>query len=164
MGARRRVSGLPSADMEPTYASIARLVFGYAERLDAGDIAGMAGLFAGGTLRTVGPDGVTTFTGTDEVYGAFANSVQRYDDGTPATKHVTTNLIVDEAADGESASGRALFTVLQARPDFPLQIVVAGRYTDSFVREQDGWRFADRLIQTDLIGDVSRHLVVEIPQ
>jgi hypothetical protein len=42
--------------------------------------------------------------------------------------------------------------------------LVAGRYTDSFVREQDGWRFADRLIQIDLIGDVSRHLVVEIPQ
>ncbi|MDQ1691127.1 MAG: hypothetical protein QOD87_1235, partial [Pseudonocardiales bacterium] len=63
-----------------------------------------------------------------------------------------------------AATGRALFTVLQARPDFPLQIVVAGRYSDSFVRDSDGWRFADRLIQIDLVGDVSRHLVVDIPQ
>jgi hypothetical protein len=150
--------------MEPTYASIARLVYSYAERLDEGDIAGMAGLFARGTLRTSGPDGILTFTGTDEVYGAFANSVRRFEDGTPATKHVTTNLIVEEADDGYSATGRAVFTVLQARPDFALQIVVAGRYVDSFVRTDGSWSFADRLIQIDLVGDVSRHLVLDIPR
>ncbi|MDQ1718224.1 MAG: hypothetical protein QOE89_2177 [Pseudonocardiales bacterium] len=154
--------------MEPTYAAIARLVYGYAERLDAGDIAGMAAMFSDGTLRTSGPDGIVTFSGAQAVHDAFANSVQRFSDGTPATKHVTTNLIVEEEVGGGgdvvAATGRALFTVLQARPEFPLQIVVAGRYSDSFIRDCDGWRFADRLIQIDLVGDVSRHLVVDIPQ
>lgn len=151
--------------MEPTYASVARLVYGYAERLDAGDF-GMASLFAHATLRTSGPGGTATFSGTQQVHDAFASSVQRFADGTPGTKHVTTNLIVeeDETLPGQpsSATGRALFTVLQARPDFPLQVVVAGRYRDSFVRDRDGWRFADRLVQIDLVGDVSRHLMADI--
>jgi hypothetical protein len=38
-----------------------------------------------------------------------------------------------------------------------LRVVVAGRYFDRFERGPDGWRFADRLFLSDLIGDMSRH-------
>jgi hypothetical protein len=84
------------------------------------------------------------------------------DDGTPATKHVTTNLIVDEHPDGASASARSVFTVLQATPALPLQVILAGTYTDEFVRDERGWRFADRLVRMQLVGDLSEHLVVEL--
>jgi hypothetical protein len=150
------------APAEPIYASVARLVFGYAERLDAGDLRGMAELFASGTLRTTGPDGITAFTGTDEVFGAFDGSVQRFEDGTPATKHVTTNLIVDPGPTGDTASARSYFTVVQARPTLPLQVIIAGSYRDEFVLEDAGWRFADRLIRIELIGDLHAHLTVSV--
>jgi 3-phenylpropionate/cinnamic acid dioxygenase small subunit len=153
----------PSSDSsESTYASVARLVFGYAERLDAGDLRGMANLFAKATLRTSAPDGIVTFTGADEVFGAYDGGVKRFEDGRPGTRHVTTNLIVDADDAAGTASGRSYFTVLQARPGFPLQVIIAGSYRDEFVRDDDGWRFADRLIQIELLGDLREHLVSAI--
>jgi 3-phenylpropionate/cinnamic acid dioxygenase small subunit len=147
--------------VEPTYAAIARLVFTYAERLDAGDLAGMAQLFERATFRSVGPDGISTLTGTEEVFNGFDGSVRR-DDGTPATKHVTTNLIVDEDADGVRATARSVFTVLQATPALPLQVILTGKYVDQFVRDDAGWHFADRLVHIQLVGNVSEHLLVEL--
>jgi len=148
---------------EPTYAAIARLVFGYAERLDAGDLHGMAQLFEQATFRSVTPDGIATMTGTSEIFDGFANSV-RLDDGTPATKHITTNLIVDEDSEGTTATARSVFTVLQATPALPLQVILTGTYSDQFVRDEHGWRFADRLVNIQMIGDISEHLVVELPR
>ena len=147
--------------MEPVYASIARLVFRYADFLDTGDLEGMAGMFDRGTLRTQTPDGVYTFTGAAEVLGAFTGSVLRYENGTLGTRHVTTNLAVDEGDEPGMANARSYFTVLQARPDFPLQVVCAGGYTDRFVLDPEdgrGWRFDDRLIRIELVGDMSRHV------
>jgi 3-phenylpropionate/cinnamic acid dioxygenase small subunit len=149
--------------MEPTYAAIARLVYTYAERLDAGDLTGMASLFEHATFRTGG--GAATLTGSAEVLAAFTASVRLVADGTPGTRHVTTNLIVDEGPDGTTASARSYFTVLQATPTLPLQIVAAGAYRDEFVRDEvvrDGWRFADRMVRIDLVGDVSEHLFVDL--
>jgi 3-phenylpropionate/cinnamic acid dioxygenase small subunit len=149
--------------MEPAYAAIARLVFGYADRLDAGDLAGMAALFDRARLRTATGDGAT-FTGAAEVLAAFDGSVQRFEDGTPSTKHVTTNLIVDADEAAGTASARSYFTVLQSRPDLPLQPIVAGRYEDTFARDGKGrWRFTDRLIIIELVSDISRHLRQQLP-
>ena len=81
-----------------------------------------------------------------------------YDDGTPRTKHITSNLAieVDEAAG--TAVSRSYFTVLQALPDMTLQPIVSGRYEDRFERRDGQWRFVERRVRTDLVGDVSRHL------
>ncbi len=59
---------------------------------------------------------------------------------------------------GSSASGSAYFTVLQAVPGLPLQTIAAGRYEDRFTRDEGGWRFAERRVTVDLVGDVSHHL------
>src|SRR4051794_27626609 len=126
---------------EPTYAAIARLLFTYAERLDAGDLDGVAELFANATFRSTG--GQLVLSGREEIRAAFAASVQ-FHDGTPATQHVTTNLYVDEDAGGVHAIAHSAFTVLQGTATLPLQIVCAGRYRDEFVRADAGWRFADR--------------------
>ena len=88
----------------------------------------------------------------------------RYEDGTPRTKHLTTNVIVEIDDGGASASARSYFTVLQAVPGhLALQPVVAGRYRDRFERAEGGWRFSGRHIVVDLVGDVSQHLRIEIP-
>jgi 3-phenylpropionate/cinnamic acid dioxygenase small subunit len=79
-------------------------------------------------------------------------------EGRPSTKHVITNVTVEVAGDGATAHARSYFTVMQARPDLPLQAIICGRYHDTFARAAGGWRFADRLILPDLIGDLSRHL------
>src|SRR5436305_10103970 len=81
-----------------------------------------------------------------------------YEDGTPRTKHVTTNIAIeiDEAAG--TAVSRSYFTALQALPDLTLQPIVSGRYHDRFERRDGQWRFVQRHVRTDLLGDMSRHL------
>jgi len=48
--------------------------------------------------------------------------------------------------------------LLQALPDLPLQPIVSGRYHDRFERSDGQWRFVERRVRTDLVGDVTRHL------
>jgi 3-phenylpropionate/cinnamic acid dioxygenase small subunit len=79
-------------------------------------------------------------------------------DGSPSTKHVISNVTIEITDDGSAATARSYFTVLQARPDFPLQLIIAGRYQDRFERVDGRWRFADRQIIPDLVGDLSRHM------
>ena len=133
---------------------ITQLVYRYAERMDAGDFAGVAVLFERAVYRAAGgPE----LRGAAELESVLARMVRLYD-GVPATKHVTTNLVVELADDGASASSRSYFTVLQALPDFPLQTIVAGRYHDRFVLDGGAWRFVERVVWMELVGDVSRHL------
>jgi 3-phenylpropionate/cinnamic acid dioxygenase small subunit len=80
------------------------------------------------------------------------------DDGTPRTKHVTTNLAIEVDEEGGTARSRSYFTALQALPDLALQPIVSGRYHDCFERHNGQWRFVERRVRTDLVGDVSRHL------
>ena len=76
-------------------------------------------------------------------------------DGVPRTKHVTTNLVIELS--GDTATTRSYFTVLQAVDGLSLQPIVAGRYHDAFARVGGAWRFTDRLIFMDLVGDLVWH-------
>lgn len=134
--------------------AIERLIFLYAERLDAGDLEGVADLFGRATFRSDQRPDVRR--GRGEILGTFRDSVVLYD-GLPRTKHVTTNLVVDVEPKGEARS-RSCFTVFQACPGLPLQAVIAGRYHDRFRRVAGGWEFADRLVIVDLVGDLRFHL------
>ena len=136
-------------------AAIAALVYEYAERIDAGDLGGVAGLFAEATYR--GAQG-GTYRGRDAVLTVLRQRVILHGDGTPRTKHVTTNLVVDVADGATTAAARSYFTVYQQVEGGPLQAIVAGRYHDRFIHDGSAWRFADRLIHVDLVGDLSRHL------
>jgi hypothetical protein len=98
------------------------------------------------------------------VLALYASGTRRYDDtGTPKTKHVTTNLIIEADAAVGTATCRSYFTVLQAvRGALPLQPIIAGRYHDRFVRTgDDGWRFDARHMIVDLVGDLSQHLLLD---
>jgi 3-phenylpropionate/cinnamic acid dioxygenase small subunit len=143
--------------MDTPHEAVERLVLRYAELVDAGDFAGVGDLFAGATYRAVVGDGVAVFEGA-QVAGLLESMVQRHEDGRPGTRHVVTNLVVDVDRSGDTATARSTFTVFQARPGFPLQAIAVGRYDDRFERTTDGWRFADRLITTELTGDVRHHL------
>lgn len=132
--------------------AIAALVHAYAERIDAGDLDGVAELLAEAVWRSSSrPAGVR---GRDAIRACYAD-VLLYD-GVPATQHTVSNLVVDVR--GDAATARSRFTVFQARPGFPLQPIIAGRYEDAFVRGDAGWRFSERTILVDLVGDLSHHL------
>ena len=136
---------------------IANLLYRYAECMDNGDFAGAAALFEHARLRVApGPDGTI---GAATILAIWKSTVMTYSGGTPHTKHVITNPIieVDEAAG--TASCRSYYTVIQQTDDFPLQVIVVGRYHDLFELVDGRWRFAFRDYSLmDLTGDVSHHL------
>lgn len=148
------------AAVEATRVAIERLIFSYAERVDRGDFAGVGELFADGAILAA--DGTLLARGRDAVQRLYERTTRRYEDGTPRTKHVTSNLVVDADETRGEAQARSYFSVLQALPDFPLQTIVAGRYEDRFERVANRWRFAERRLLVDLAGDLSRHLLVAL--
>jgi hypothetical protein len=135
--------------------AIAALIHSYAELLDGGDLEGVARLFAHATVRSDGRPEVRR--GSAQVLDLYRTMVQLYD-GKPCTKHVTTNLTIEVDEPGSSATARSYYAVFQARPELPLQPVIAGRYHDRFSLAGGSWRFADRLIFVDLVGDLRFHL------
>jgi len=142
---------------------IENLLYTYAERMDAGDLEGLADLFAHGRVAAA-PDAPPeqTFEGRERVLGLYRASARLYEDGTPRTKHVTTNAIIEVEDGAYSASARSYYTVFQRVDDLPLQPVIAGRYHDTFQRIDGRWWFDTRIILVDLVGDLSRHLQYEL--
>ena len=133
---------------------IENLIGTYAFLVDDGDFDGLGELldqcdFALGD----GP----AIRGKDAIAKFGRESLQVYADGTPRTRHVTTNIIIEvDEAEGLARS-RSYYTVFQAVPGFPLQAIACGRYRDKFLRTDGGWRFAERSVQTQLIGDITHH-------
>jgi len=139
-------------------ARVSELIFRYAELIDAGNFEGVAALLATAELTFEGFD--TVRRGREEIRATYEASTRRYEDGTPRTKHVVTNVVVDVEPTAIVASSRSYFTVLQAVPGaLALQPVVAGRYRDSFRRVEGIWRFSRRQILVDLTGELGHHLL-----
>ncbi|MGH0037525.1 MAG: nuclear transport factor 2 family protein [Myxococcota bacterium] len=140
--------------------AVANLVYAYAERIDAGDFAGVADLLAHAEVTTEGMAGVTR--GRDDVLALYQRTTRLHEEtGTPRTHHVTTNLAIELGPGGDAASARSKYTVFQQTPKLPLQPIIAGRYHDRFERVGGAWRFCARHIFCDHFGDLSQHLLFD---
>src|SRR6185312_17207790 len=102
--------------------------------------------------------GAGSVSGRDAIEKLLGENVIIYEDGTPRTKHLITNIAIEVDEASGTATSRSYFTALQALPDLGLQPIVSGRYHDRFERREGSWRFVERRVRTDLIGDMSRHL------
>jgi 3-phenylpropionate/cinnamic acid dioxygenase small subunit len=150
--------------MNDSAREIENLLYAYAERIDAGDLEGVADLFAHGRIKpTPDADARATFEGRERVLGLYRSTVRLYEDGTPRTRHATTNAIVEVDEEAGRATARSSYTVFQQTTELPLQPIVAGHYRDSFQRVDGRWWFDTRVIFIDLVGDLSRHLLFELP-
>jgi 3-phenylpropionate/cinnamic acid dioxygenase small subunit len=139
---------------------IENLLYDYAERIDEGDLDGLADLFTHGRIlgQENGPP-ETVFEGRDAVRRLYDMATRIYDDtGTPKTKHLTTNarITVDEGAG--TAAARTNYLVTQATDELPLQIIITGHYHDTFQRIDGVWWFDSRTMYVDQTGDLGQHL------
>ncbi len=168
VGYRGRDDGPPGVDravaLTDADRQIGNLIGAYSELIDRGDFDGLADLLAdagvGEVPRGGDPDRAPqVLRGRDRLRALYESTTRRYADGTPLTKHLTTNLIVDIDEALGRATSRSSWLVLQAAPGLPLQPILAGRYHDRFECRDGRWRFTERLYQVDLVGDVSHHLL-----
>ncbi len=145
-------------------AAITELLYRYAELIDAGDFDGVGNLLA---RAAFGGPHTPTATGAQNIAGLFAMTTKRFADGTPRTRHLVLNPVVE--IDGDTATARSTFCVVQATERVPLQPIVVGRYYDKFARDgqdrfardQQGWHFTERVAHVEMTGDVSDHLLID---
>jgi hypothetical protein len=146
-----------SGDRALAVEEITRLLLSYPEAVDRGDFAGVGRLFDGVRLGDAEPMSAEQF---EELW---RKTVLTYEGGLPFTKHVVTN--IDIVFDGglSTARSRSYYTVLQARPEFepPIQVIIAGTYNDTFRRDGQQWRWAERREHADLLGDLRYHVTEE---
>jgi hypothetical protein len=139
--------------------AIENLVYAYAERIDAGDLAGVGELFRNGRIQAA--PGVV-FEGAEQVKGLYDSATRLYADGTPRTRHVTSNVAVEVDDDAGTGTARSYYTVFQQTEELPLQPIIAGHYHDTFHRVDGAWWFDTREMFVDLTGDLSHHLLFEL--
>ncbi|UVO13581.1 nuclear transport factor 2 family protein [Mycobacterium sp. SVM_VP21] len=145
--------------MNPSAVSITNLLYRYAELMDSGDLDGAAALFAHARIKA-DPEG-TVILDSAGILQLWRGLVTLHADGTPRTKHVITNPILDIDEVAGTASCRSYYTVLQQTEAVALQVIAAGRYHDTFERVDNVWRFSFRdYSMFDLKGDLRDHLGV----
>jgi hypothetical protein len=151
--------------MADSARAIENLLHLYAERIDAGDLPGVADLFAKGRIRPL-PDapGEASVEGREQVLRLYQRSTRLYEDGTPRTRHVTSNAIIEVDEEAGMATARSTYTVFQRTDALPLQPIISGRYEDTFHRIDGAWWFDTRIMRIDLVGDLSHHLLYALPE
>jgi 3-phenylpropionate/cinnamic acid dioxygenase small subunit len=135
---------------------IANLLYRYAECMDSGDWEGVGALFRHARLKTRDSDDPLDATQFLQLLNRY---VKRYPCGTPRTRHVVTNPVIEIDEQAHRATVRSYYTVLQATEGLPLQVIAAGRYHDAFERVDGAWRFSFRDYSLlDMAGDLRHHL------
>ncbi|MBT2586475.1 nuclear transport factor 2 family protein [Arthrobacter sp. ISL-95] len=143
---------LTSEQRRDAESAITRLIYTYCHRLDGADLAGAAALFEKARWQ-LSPEVVCQ--GAEEHLAAL-QVIRVYGDRL-GTRHVVSNLLIDVAEDGETAKSVSYVDSIQVTKDFPLQLIFQGRYLDSFVFEDGAWRFQERVVDADGVGDMSAH-------
>ncbi len=141
---------------------IRNLLGAYCRLIDAGDFDGVGQLFRRGVLAD--EHGNELACGADAVRDFYASTTRRHDDGTPRTKHVVVDTVLEPSDDG-SVVARSSYVVLMATDDLPLQPIITGGYVDRFEAGGDdgsAWYFTERRFGVDQVGDLSHHLDIEI--
>ena len=131
----------------------------YCDRIDAGDFAGVGELFEHGGLAD--EHGHELARGATAVAAFYAAGTKLHD-GSPRTKHLVTNTVLEIDEERASAIARSSYLVLQQVGSGPLQPIITGRYLDTFEHAEDRWRFTERRFYVDLVGDLRDHLAYEI--
>jgi hypothetical protein len=147
--------------MSDAHEAIRNLLGRYAEGMDAGDFEAVGALFANGRLMSDRGDLIAE--GAEGVTAMYARGTQLYD-GSPRTRHLNLNHIMDVDEEAGVATVRSVYVVFQGTGALPLQPIITGRYVDRFARTDDlGWHFTERAFSVDVVGDLSHHLTWSPP-
>ncbi len=147
--------------MQDGRSAIENILYTYGELIDAGDFKGIGKLFEHATMTA---DGMPLDnTGAAAIEKQYQSTTRIYPDtGTPKTKHVITNLIIDVDEDAGTGTCRACYTVFQATETLPLQPIIAGRYHQTYERLDGTWCLRHHKFFVDLAGDLSHHLLIDL--
>jgi 3-phenylpropionate/cinnamic acid dioxygenase small subunit len=151
---------------------ISKLIYGYSEALDGGDLDKVGEILQHAVIRV--PQNDVEVRGRDQICKMFTDYTVFYDangradasvEGAhPHTCHFVANLVIEVDDDGLNAHSRSYVIVFQARPGFTLQPIFRNRYHDRFECIKGTWRITERVeVLDEFQGDITHHLY-HVPQ
>lgn len=141
------------------YFMIQNLLHRYSDAVDKGDFAYVGAMFEHADVYFPGEETPSVKAGTRDFGTSLTQWTRIYPDtGTPKTRHLCTNLIID-FDDDTHARTQTYFVVLQAAEDLPLQPIITGTYLDRLAKVDGAWRFTERRELIGQTGDLSAHLL-----
>jgi 3-phenylpropionate/cinnamic acid dioxygenase small subunit len=143
--------------MSEAHEAIRNLLGRYCELMDAAAWVAVGELFADAQL--IGPDGAVLASGGSAIAALYERGTRLYE-GSPRTRHVTANTVLDVRTD--TATARSSYVVFQATEGLALQPIISGRYRDEFACRDGAWHFARRQFFVDHVGDLSHHLTYPV--
>lgn len=136
------------------YFAIQNLLFSYPYLLDSGDFDGVGELFRDATVYSGGA--LMADKHPAAVAASFRDWVIIYADGTPRTRHFLANVMI--RPDGtDRAVVSSYVMVFQQTDTLPLQPVIGGDYRDIVEKAEGRWRFVERRMGNDMVGDLICH-------
>lgn len=152
--------------MISAHDQIRNLIHRYAEGIDTGRFEVWEELFEHAEICVAIGDNEPVVIARGGDLAVMTGGIIIYDDGTPRTRHVVSNVIIEVDEAGGTATARSYNTTLQHVPGHPIEIIATARYFDSFELAGDAWRFSQRIIRhssidgvnRDFTGDMSRHV------
>ncbi|MCU1586536.1 MAG: nuclear transport factor 2 family protein [Frankiales bacterium] len=140
--------------MTEAHEAIRNLLGTYCEVMDAGDFTALGELFADAKL--IDHKGRLIAAGAGAVTELW-NAMVRLYDGSPLTRHLVSGPIIE--VDGDTATCRSSYLVMQLPPEGGLIPVAGGRYRDTFACTDARWHFTVRQMFLDQAGDLHQHMV-----
>jgi len=119
--------------------AIENLMVSYAYANDDADIKLLGSLYKDAVFHI---DEVSA-KGSGEIEAIAGSMIQIMENGRSATTHEITNIIIEIDTNGETATGRAYFTLYKTLSGNPREAIMSGRYADKFFFDQ-GWHFKER--------------------
>ena len=142
------------------YFAIINLLNRYSDAVDRGDFAMVGDMFREADIYFPGSDELAARANSEYTLGTSLSEWTRVypDTGTPKTRHLCVNPIVDFEAD-DRARVQSYFVVFQATEALPLQAIITGTYRDVLVKVDGQWKFIERRELIGQFGDLSAHLL-----
>jgi len=152
--------------MASAHDQIRNLIHQYSEGIDTGRFEIWAELFQDAEICVAIGDNEPVVIARGGDLAVMTQGMIIYADGTPRTRHLVSNIIIEVDEASGTATARSYNTTLQQVPGHPIEIIATARYFDSFELCGDAWRFTQRLIRhssidgvsRDFTGDMSRHV------
>ena len=135
------------------YFAIQNLVHTYPYLLDSGDFEGLGRLFARCKVYSGGH--LASNCNAETAAAMFRNWLYLYD-GVPRTRHCLANLMIEPESDTRAVV-RTYVMVFQQTDALPLQPIIGGDYQDTVEKIDGTWRFVERRMANDLVGNLSVH-------
>lgn len=144
----------------------------YQEAINRADLKALEAFFGDAKVATVSSTNADEFHGVinggKQFADGFEKSVQLYN-GSPRVQYSASNILITFNDTVDTATCHCYWFIFQGigdhdytnsgkKPEFPLQVIGAGRFLDTYKLRNGAWKIAEREIYSDFSGDYSRHM------